>query len=104
MDIEHDIATQEPMSLNLVFETTTMELKELDTITQEIMFMKTFVERVFQTETIETWEVGVQSEVETVETQEVAVQTEAETAETQEVAIQTEDEEETYHILYVQTQ
>ena len=78
------------MSLNLVVETTTMELKESDIGTQELVFLKTFFETTFQTETVET--------------QEVAVHIEAKTAETQEVAVQTEEDEATDHILDVQTQ
>ena len=54
MEIKHDTGKKEPMSFNLVTKDGTIELKESDTITQELMFLKTFVERVFQTETIET--------------------------------------------------
>ena len=44
MEIEHDTATQEPMSLNLYVKTAIVELKELDIFTQEPVFLKTFVE------------------------------------------------------------
>ena len=52
MDIEHDTVTQEPMSFNLVAEAATIELKDSDTFTQEPMFLKTFVETTFQSETV----------------------------------------------------
>ena len=90
MEIEHENATQELLSSNLVAETGMMELKESDTVTQEPVFLKIFVETTVQTETVET--------------QEVAVHTKVETTKTQEVAVQTEDDEATDHILDVQTQ
>ena len=90
MDIGHDIVTPEPMSLNLVAETATMELKESDTVRQEPLFLKIFIETTVQTETSET--------------QEEAVQNEAETTKKQEVAVQIEDEEAKTHVLIVQTQ
>ena len=67
-----------------------MKSKESDTVTQEPVFLKTFVETIVQTETTETQEITIQYEVETVETHEVAVQT--------------KQEEEPNHILDVQTQ
>ena len=67
MEIEHDIATQEPMSLNLVSKISTMELKESYTITQEPVFLKTFLEIEVQNETTETKKIAVQIEVEITE-------------------------------------
>ena len=90
MEIEHDIVTQETMSLNSVAETITMDFEEFGISTQELVSLKIFVEVAAQTEPADIQEVVVQSEVETVETWEVAVHT--------------EDEEVTTHFLNVQTQ
>ena len=57
------------MSFNLVFEASTLELKESDADTQEPVFLKTLVETIAQTETTETQETIVQTEIETAETQ-----------------------------------
>ena len=64
------------MSFNLVFEASTLELKESDADTQEPVFLKTLVETIAQTETTETQETIVQTEIETADTQETIVQTE----------------------------
>ena len=67
-----------------------MEWKEPDTVIQEPVFLKTCVETIVQTETIET--------------QEITAHTKDGTVETWEVAVQTEEEEATDHILDVETQ
>ena len=91
------------MSSNLVAETSMMELKESDTVTQEPVILKIFVETTLHTETTETQEMAVQTEDETVETHEMEVHPKAETVEIQEVAVQTEEEEAMDHILDVET-
>ena len=78
-----------------------MELKESDTLTQEPMFLKTFVKTTVQTETVETQEMAVQTEVEAAETHEMGVQTQDQNIEMQGVSVHTEEYEEMEYILYV---
>ena len=68
METRQDTETQEPVSFNYFLESITLELKELDTVTQEPVFLKRVVETTIQTKTTETQEVAIQ--IETVETQE----------------------------------
>ena len=67
------------MSFNYVVEAAMLELKELDTVTQEPMLLKTVDETTVQTENTETQEVIVQIEI-------------------------VENQETTTHIINVQTQ
>ena len=50
------------MYFNLVVEATMLKLKESNDVTQEPVFLKTFVETTVQTETAKTKKVAVQTE------------------------------------------
>ena len=92
MKTKQDAETQEPISFSYVVEDAMLELKELNIVTQEPLFLKTIVETTVQTKIAEIQEATVQTETsKTQETtnQNISVQTHQEVAQT--ISIQTQE-------------